>query len=740
MSTEKPRRQIGEVASKRCFTPEGNQYVTTSESTFRFLPSMVFLLVATAIGQIGAARAAASAPSTDSSGAVLGEVIVTARKYEENTQSVPESVTVIGADTIVNSHLTRLDDLNSLVSNLNIVERADNTPDVVLRGVGTFGVVQGIGFYVNDVQQFEGQTVRPEDIDHIEVLKGPQGTLYGGSNIGGAIKYVTKAPSDTFTGQISLEGGNENQRTVSAALSGPLIPDRLNARLSVYTGRQDGFVYDTFLQRILGKSDEQEGRLTIDYHDGPTKVLFYMSADRLSSQSENLYYTPPDDHSYLRTVRDGTVPYYRRKLYAPTLRVEVDLGGVTFSSISSYFHSTVDSDTDLDKSPLPIADYVQNFKKRVSSEELRLASNNTSDLRWLLGAFAQGVDTNNVQITNVGLAAITGNQQDSQIIQRVPLLFDHQQRDYALFGNAIYQLSRWAFEGGLRVSHYRNTMNDTTMACGPCSASAEGTEMLPKASISYQLADDVLGYFSVARGFEAGDVNDEPDQNGNDVVHSFKPEHALSYELGMKSTFLDHRIRLNAAAFFIDYDNRLFEAAKITGAGIIQIEENIGASKNYGIEFDATLRPAASLTLTAGLGLLRATWGNVNFYDGVTNSNISLKGLSAPNAPAYQATVAADWRQTLGQGYALGARIDGRFTGRSWWDPQNYVQQRPYQVANAGTWLEIGEHWRVSTHVSNVFDRRYNTAYYSGPEVGAPFNIAGINRPREWVLGFSARY
>jgi len=212
------------------------------------------LLCATAIGQIGAVRAAWAEPSTGSADVVLGEVVVTARKYEENTQTVPESVTVIGADTIVNSHLTRLDDLNSLVSNLNIVERADNTPDVVLRGVGTFGVVQGIGFYVNDVQQFEGQTVRPEDIDHIEVLKGPQGTLYGGSNIGGAIKYVTKAPTDTFTAQGTLEGGNENQRMASAAVSGPLVPELLSARLSVYAGNQDGFIYDTFLQRPIGEA------------------------------------------------------------------------------------------------------------------------------------------------------------------------------------------------------------------------------------------------------------------------------------------------------------------------------------------------------------------------------------------------------------------------------------------------------------------------------------------------------
>src|SRR5258708_14993561 len=112
------------------------------------------------------------------------------------------------------------------------------------------------------------------------------------------------------------------------------------------------------------------------------------------------------------------------------------------------------------------------------------------------------------------------------------------------------------------------------------------------------------------------------------------------------------------------------------------------------------------------LGLLRATWGNVNFYDGVTNSIINLKGLSAPNAPEYQATLAADWRHDLAQGYVLGARIDARFTGRSWWDPQNYNQQRSYQIANAGTWLEIGEHWRVLGHGNNIFDRRYHNDFY----------------------------
>src|SRR6202043_384977 len=122
-----------------------------------------------------------------------------------------------------------------------ITQRADNTPDVVLRGVGSYGVVQGVGFYVNDVQQFEGQSVRPADIQRIEVLKGPQGTLFGGSNVGGAIKYVTKLPSDTLTGEGSIEYGRYNQQTADAVVSGPIVPARLDARLSVYNDRSDGF-------------------------------------------------------------------------------------------------------------------------------------------------------------------------------------------------------------------------------------------------------------------------------------------------------------------------------------------------------------------------------------------------------------------------------------------------------------------------------------------------------------------
>src|SRR6202171_1593546 len=150
---------------------------------------------------LAADEKAAGATKDDS----LVEIVVTARKRSENLRDIPASITAISAATIEDAHITQLDDLTALVANLNIDEAHDNTPDVVLRGVGSFGLVAGVGFYVNDVQVFEGQIARPIDIERIEVLKGPVGTLFCGANVGGGIKYVTKEPTSTWENEATVE-------------------------------------------------------------------------------------------------------------------------------------------------------------------------------------------------------------------------------------------------------------------------------------------------------------------------------------------------------------------------------------------------------------------------------------------------------------------------------------------------------------------------------------------------------
>jgi len=199
--------------------------------------------------EAAAVSAAESGPET---------VVVTARKRNESLKDIPESIQVIPSSLIDEAHMVQLDDISSVVSNVNIFEAHDNSPAAVMRGIGAFEVYNGVGFFLNDVQLFEGQTVRPNDVERIEVLKGPQGTLYGGSNIGGAIKYVEKDPTRTWQNEVTGEIGNYWARNARSVLSGP-INDTLGVRLSVYDDNQDGYITDTYSTRRSARATTAAG-------------------------------------------------------------------------------------------------------------------------------------------------------------------------------------------------------------------------------------------------------------------------------------------------------------------------------------------------------------------------------------------------------------------------------------------------------------------------------------------------
>ena len=191
--------------------------------------------------------AAAPVASTAESGPE--SIIVTARKRNESLKDIPASVQAVPSILIDEAHMTQLDDLGSVVTNVNLFEAHDNSPAAVMRGIGAFEVYNGVGFFLNDVQLFEGQTVRPNDVERIEVLKGPQGTLYGGSNIGGAIKYVEKDPTRTWQNEVTGEIGNywaRNGRAVVIGMSLEPIRLQLPSVMLGYMNHQilghDGYV------------------------------------------------------------------------------------------------------------------------------------------------------------------------------------------------------------------------------------------------------------------------------------------------------------------------------------------------------------------------------------------------------------------------------------------------------------------------------------------------------------------
>jgi len=709
----------------------------------RGLPWSASWIIATALAGMTpcAAQAqvdASGEPASASEPPGLTEIIVTARKRVESMQTIPESIDAFGPQEISDAHITKIDDLGNLVSNLNITTRADNTPDVVLRGIGSFGVVSGVGFYANDVQLFDGQSVRTEDVERIEVLKGPQGTLYGGSNIGGAIKYITKLPTDDFEAGAGFEFGNYSTQTYSGFVSGPLISG-LDARASFFDTHTDGYIYDTTLNRTVDGGSERGGRLTFSYKTDATTAILYLNYDwNRSGEGASLYYRPDSPTDYSLQVADGTPPAYLRGLYSATLKIDQQLSDrLNLTSISSYFHSYSDVTVDIDKGPLPFLTGYQTFKYDVGSEELRLANRDAGPFRWLIGVFAQAndpsvfMDTRSFNGDPSNPAALADptqySDEDTDVVQR--------HREYALFGNTSYDWAKWTFEAGLRADYNNSSLTD---ALHGVSNEQHGTEILPKFSASYHFDKDVMGYATIARGFQPGDLVEEFDAAGNPFAGKYRPETTWNYELGFKSTFFD-RLRFNAAVFYIQYQDRLFQTVQFETTQFVQVTENIGPSHNYGAEFDVSARLTREFLLSASFGVTEAVWGNVPFYDPDLNVTTNLNGRTAPYTPAYQGSLSLDWSHRLTENLVVGARADTSFVGQQNWDPTDHYQQPAYQLVNLGLRLE-GAKWSVGAHVSNVFDKLYNTEFASAAEVQAPFNVAGIGRPRLWTVALNYRW
>jgi iron complex outermembrane receptor protein len=679
------------------------------------------------------AQAVASEASAASEEAGLAEIVVTARKRVESLQSIPESIAAFGAQEITEAHIIKIDDLGNLVSNLNITTRADNTPDVVLRGIGSFGVVSGVGFYANDVQLFDGQSVRTEDIERIEVLKGPQGTLYGGSNIGGAIKYITKLPTDDFHAGASVEFGNYSTQTYSGYISGPLIPGLLDARASFFDSHTDGYLYDPVLNRKVDGGTERGGRLTFLYKTDETTAALYLNYNwNHAGSGANLYYRPATPTDYSLNIADGTLPEYLRGLYSATLKIDQRLGDrLNLTSISSYFHSYADVTVDVDKGPLPFLTAHQAFKNDVGSQELRLANSGDGALKWLVGVFAQAYEpsvfTNTVAFTGDPANPANFDDPTQYGVQNTDVIQRH--REYAVFGNISYDWAKWTFETGMRADYNNSSLKDPIYSIAN---EQHGTEILPKFSASYHFDKDVMGYGSISRGFQPGDLVEEFDVNGNPFAGKYRPETTWNYELGLKSTFFD-RIRFNAAVFYIDYRDRLFQTVALQANNFIQITKNIGASRNYGGEFDFSARLTQDLLFTTSFGVTKAIWGNVPYYDLDVGQLTNLSGRTAPYAPDYQGSVSLDWSHHLTDKLIVGARADTTLVGHQYWDPTDHFQQPAHQLVNLGVRLE-GAQWSLTGHVSNVFNKLYNTEFVSAAEVQAPFNVAGIGRPRLWTV------
>ena len=664
----------------------------------------------------------------------LEDIVVTARKRRESVNTVPLAVTAVTAATIERAGVNSIEKLNTLVPSFTQVPAQDPGTNVItIRGITQvrFGeppvalVVDGVQASSPD----EG-TQTLTDIERIEVLKGPQGSTYGRNAIGGAINITTKTPTNRMENEASVTGGNGGFYQIFGGSSGPIIDDTLLYRVSGSYTNFDGLIRNDTLERKVDnhKSYNFRGRLIFKPSD---RLSFDLRGnyEHLNGGSAFYYPIPADsDINDVYPVVSNRAGRGERRLRDFSLKVDYDLGGPTLTSISAYSYTRAATlGQDLDFFPYPLAPgfggltLSQDRKVRGLSQEVRLTSASTGSLRWLVGAYYlnthRDVDSEVHLDLGPDTAADTG-----PILSNLP---ERNRNDaYALFANVDYDISE-ALKLSLGLRQDWDNRHQTNPISGS-EVSRTFKALQPKVSLSYFFAPDKMVYVSAGRGFRSGGFN----QQSALFDREYGAETANTYEGGTKLSLADRKVQLNGAVFYTTQRNvQVYRFDANTGAqGILTIRK----AHHYGIEGDLNARVTRGISLNLGGSLIDSKIDN---YDGTD----LYRGNKLPHVNGFQYNAGLQYDTKVSKRVNITARADLSSYGDLYWFIDNAAKQHQVRLVNARLIIEDAP-FSLTLSAENLFNRRYDTDYFSSFFAGTPTDVGYPNEPRQFTAKLAVRF
>nr|WP_299598607.1 TonB-dependent receptor [Sphingomonas bacterium] len=708
-----------------------------------FLASTALLAALTA--SPGASQTAASAGSAvpqDSAANAgdsgdngeLEDIVVTARKREESLNSVPLAVTAITSGLIERAGITSIQGLNAIVPSFSQVPAQDpGTNIITVRGITQvrFGEPP-VALVIDGVQASSPDQGTQEltDIERIEVLRGPQGSTYGRNAIGGAINITTRLPTNELENQLSAEIGQGLYYRLFGASSGAIVDDTLLYRMSASYTNNEGRIRNETLDRKVDNYESISLRGRLIYK--PTAAL---SLD-LRGSYENLnggsayYYPlfPGQDINAVYPVVSNRGGKGERRLRDSSLKADYNFAnGMTLTSISAYAYAraaTLGQDLDFLSYPLApgfgglILD--QNRRTESWSEEVRLTSPSDGRLRWLLGAYYLNTHRDVVSSAYLDL----GPGSDIRTVRLSNLPERNRNNAYAVFGTLDYDFSE-----SLKLSLGLRQDWDDRKQANPATGSRVGRtfeSLQPKASLSYFFTPDQMVYASAARGFRSGGFNAE----SLIFPRQYDAEIADTYEIGSKLSLVDRRLQLNVAGFYTDQKNVQFYRWDSASAaqGILTINDGY----HYGIEGDLTARLTRELRVSLGGSLIDS---KIQDYNGAA----LYRGNKLPHVNGWKYNVGVQYDRDLGGGIDGGLRIDYQAFGDLYWFIDNLEKQKQVDLVSARILINRAP-WSLTLSAENVFNRRYNTDYFSSFFAGSPTDVGFPNPPRQLNAKLAVRF
>ena len=670
----------------------------------------------------------------------LAPVVVTARHREEELQKTPVAITSLDAQELQTRGADNLSALGAAVPNLTIYASRffNNAITAYIRGVGqsetVWGVEPGVGVYVDDVYLARPQSALLDilDVERIEVLRGPQGTLYGRNTIGGAIKYLTRRADPEFSGSVGLTLGDHGRIDLKAVLNAP-VSERLRTRAAFARYQRDGFGTNLVTGADVSARDARVARLAVDWslNDSLELRLAYDSyrdrsgtrgAKRLVVNPNDPLRTPPDEGNY--DVRNGMANLDDADSDGLSATLDWDIDDYwKLKSTSARRWSDSRANVDFDSLPLPLSDIVRSLHESQTSQEFQL-SGSSGQVRTIAGLFlfdgTAGGAVGSISGNNFMLSAGEVGT-----------------RSAALYADLTWDIQRFSVEAGLRYTRERKTATvlnqgyrdaDFTMPNGRVFANFTDSEtfssLSPKINVSFQPTGNALVYLQASRGFKAGGYNIRA--NTRFVPESglpFRDESALAYEAGAKTEWFDGRVTINAAAFrtlYRDIQLSVFTTYDGDGDGVRESFfgdfKNAGAGTVTGAELEIDARPGGPFRWLAHAGYLDS------HYDEFISAGADIADQQRfTNAPRWTAGLSVIGDFALASGATVTARADGNYQSKVYptTDLSEYLAQPGYTLVNAAlVFRSPRRRWEVALQGQNLSNREYRTTGYDIPVLG----------------------
>lgn len=705
------------------------------------------LVVASVALVSGAAVSTAGAQE----GSHLEEVIVTAQRRSEDVQNVPIAIAVIQPSSLRAAGITDAVGLDQLVPGLKQVHKAaaqGGTP--FIRGIGfassTPGIEQPVATYIDDVYVGDAVAASPalNSIDRIEVLKGPQGTLFGRNAVAGVINIHTKDPSS----EPSLSGDIDfgNYETVGARLYGTTgLGDIGAANLSaLYREQHDGIGHNSTLNEDYRTYRDVALRAKVSFDVGENSELMltgWYGESEGDATSYRLYPGRVGMGGFVFTggFYDGVSSPQpsSNDVAGASIRGEHDLGWARIVDIAAYYSAKPAFTVDADETPDSFQYIELDWDTTVFTNELQLISPDDSWMKWLVGFYYLDQDLDEtVRVTG---ALVPGGQVIDANLKT---------QSWAPFGEVTLPvLPKTRLTLGARYNADRRELDSqiTNLAGTPIVAAAPSKDFAKptyRVAVDYQFSDDVLGYVSYNRGYKPGTYN----PGTNPTRPAIGSETIDAYEIGMKTELFSSQLRVNTAAFYYDYKNLTLRGRLPNGIAVDFF--NGKGAEVYGLDLDLSAVPSDRLTLTGGVTVLHSEYtdfSNAQSYNPLplpTGGNAAIVPFDATgnrlsNAPEVSGNVGLEYRLIADQRGNLSVSSNYSYYSRFFFEPDNRLTQSAYGLLNASvSWMSAGDRWGVTLWGTNLADERF-LGEAAGQGTG---DIISPGMPRMYGVRLSANF